>query len=133
MRYELEADLPTVPEYRRLREEAGLSTRTEEAARRRLDNTIHGVVVTRSDDVVGMGRLIGDDGCFYQLVDVAVLPGHQGRGLGTRIVRALVEHVREHAPASAYVSLIADVEGFYEQFGFEATAPESRAMAMTIE
>lgn len=134
MSYQLRTTLPTVDEYRRLRNETGLSPRTVEAARRGLENTIHGVTVVDEDGtVVGMGRLIGDDGCFYQIVDIAVLPPHQGSGLGTRIVENLVAYVREHAPASAYVSLLADVEGFYERFGFEETAPASRAMAMFVD
>jgi GNAT superfamily N-acetyltransferase len=133
MSYDLRTDLPTVAEYRRLRNRTGLSPRTAEAARRGLANTIHGVTVAEGGDVVGMGRIVGDDGCFYQIVDVAVLPDHQARGLGTRIVRALVAYLHENAPKSAYVSLLADVDGFYETFGFEATAPESTAMAMTID
>jgi N-acetylglutamate synthase-like GNAT family acetyltransferase len=134
MAYELRTALPTVAEYRRLRDETGLSPRTAEAARRGLDNTIHGVTVVDDDgSVVGMGRVIGDDGCFYQIVDVAVLPPHQNSGLGTRIVEALVAYLRENAPASAYVSLLADVEGFYERFGFEETAPASKAMAMFVD
>ncbi|WP_373454357.1 hypothetical protein [Cereibacter changlensis] len=27
-----------------------------------------------------MGRLIGDGGCFFQIVDIAVDPSHQGQG-----------------------------------------------------
>ena len=132
MRYEFREETPGVADYRRLRAAAGLSPRSEAAARRGLPNTVHAVTV-HEEAVVGMGRIVGDDGCFYQVVDVAVLPDHQGQGLGTRIVEALVEHLREHAPRTAYVSLMADVDGFYERFGFAETAPESKGMFMRIE
>lgn len=129
---ELREELPSVTEYVRLREEAGLGSRTKDAAERALPNSIYGVTVVDGEEVVGMGRLIGDDGCFYQIVDIAVAPAYQGRGLGTEIVQALVDYLHENAPPSAYVSLIADVNGFYEQFGFEDTAPDSKGMCMKI-
>lgn len=129
MGYELREGVPTAAEYRHLRETTGLSPRSREAAERGLPNTIHGAVVVHEGETVGMGRIVGDDGSFYQIVDIAVLPEHQGRGLGTRIVEALMAYLRENAPASSYVSLMADVDGFYERFGFERTAPESKGMA----
>ncbi len=84
-----------------------------------------------------MGRVIskrGDGGCFFQVVDIAVVPEHQGRGLGTRIMKALVHRLQHHAPPSAYVSLIADgnAHRLYSKFGFAATAPESIGMYLKI-
>jgi GNAT superfamily N-acetyltransferase len=107
-------------EYVRLRERAEFGVRTEAAAKRGLENGTYAVTIRRDDDLVGMGRLVGDDGCFYKLVDIAVAPDHQDQGLGTRIVEALVEYVEKNAPPSAYVSLVSNVDGFYERFGFEA-------------
>lgn len=133
MTHEILTELPTVSEFRQLRENAGLSPRSEEAARRGLKNTIYGVIVKHHDDVVGMGRIVGDEGCVYQIVDVAVHPSQQGEGIGTRIVQALVEFIWATAPSSAYVCLIANIDGFYEQFGFGKTAPHSKAMSMTID
>jgi len=34
--------------------------------------------------IVGMGRLIGGAGWHFQVLDMAVLPEHQRRGLGIR-------------------------------------------------
>jgi len=81
-----------------------------------------------------MGRVIGDGGLFFQIVDIAVLPEHQGQGLGKAIVRMLVEHLRAAAPKGAYVSLIADGEAhrLYSQYGFELTAPRSVGMAFVV-
>lgn len=75
-------------------------------------------------DPVGMGRLIGDGALFLQLVDVAVHPDHQGKGIGKGIMNALVSYVDEHAP-HAYVSLVADPLGqrLYPKLGFEDVKP----------
>jgi GNAT superfamily N-acetyltransferase len=132
--YELLSEPPTVDEYMRLRVESGLSPKTPEAARRGLAGTLFGVTVRLRGEAVGMGRVIGDGGCFFDVVDVAVLPQHQKRGLGKRIMAKLVEHVRAVAPASAYVTLLADGDAYrlYEQFGFKVTAPKSIGMGMKI-
>jgi GNAT superfamily N-acetyltransferase len=133
--YGLVIGTPSSSEYRRLRVAAGLSAKSAEAAERGLPNTIFGVMIQEGGRVVGMGRIVGDGGCFFQIVDVAVEPEHQGRGMGKAIVGALVKYLRRTAPPGAYVSLIADGEahGLYSQFGFEATAPFAVGMAFTVE
>jgi len=73
-----------------------------------------------------MGRVIGDGGCFFQLVDICVIPQQRGHGLGQRIVDSLVNHLNQHAPESAYVSLIASPGAIqlYQRSGFTETAPQ---------
>lgn len=129
--YSISARTPTVGEYLRLRAVAGLSAFSEEAAAIGLKGTIFAVLAMHEEAAIGMGRLIGDGGCFFQIVDIAVDPRHQGQGLGKAIMSALMEHVRAELPSTAYVSLIADVPAnrLYEQFGFRETAPASLGMA----
>ncbi|WP_374636861.1 GNAT family N-acetyltransferase [Paracoccus sp. (in: a-proteobacteria)] len=131
MAYEIFNAPPSVDEYLRLRAVAGLSAFSQEAAAKGLAGTIFAVVLRRGGTAIGMGRLIGDGGCFFQIVDIAVDPSCQGRGLGKVIMGALMAFVTEQLPESAYVSLIADVPAnrLYEQFGFAETAPRSLGMA----
>ena len=131
----LSFEIPAADEYRRLRRIAGLSEKSVEGAAAGLPNTIVGVVARADDTVVGMGRVIGDGGLFFQIVDVAVHPAHQGRGIGKRIMAALLDRLRTTAPKGAYVSLIADGEAhrLYTQFGFRPTAPASIGMALTLD
>lgn len=130
----LETSPPSVEEYQRLRREAGLSAKSTEAARLGLAGTYFGVTLRDRGEAVAMGRVIGDGGCFFQVVDIAVVPSYQRRGLGKRVMAALVDHLRARAPSSAYVSLLADGEAprLYEQFGFRATAPGSIGMALRL-
>lgn len=120
--------------YLRLRSESGLSSKTPEAARIGLPNTWHAVTVLHEEEPVGMGRVIGDGGCALQIVDICVLPEHQGRGLGRRIMGELVQELEHRAPEGAYVSLIADGDArfLYEKFGFKPTAPASVGMHRTV-
>ncbi len=133
--FELLVGVPASAEYCALRVAAGLSAKSVEAADRGLPNTLFGVVIRRKGVLVGMGRVVGDDGTAYLVVDIAVAPEFQGRGFGKAIVGRLVEHLRETAPVGAYVSLIADgpAEHLYAQFGFKQTAPASVGMAFRIE
>ena len=133
-RYTLVISVPSVEDYCRLRVSAGLSPKSPEAAAVGLPNTLFGVVIVEDDRVIGMGRVIGDGGLFYQLVDIAVEPAHQRRGLGKAIVGKLVEYLQQSAPDGAHVSLIADgpAQHLYSQFGFKPTAPDSIGMAFSI-
>ncbi|WP_275638253.1 GNAT family N-acetyltransferase [Chromobacterium sphagni] len=130
--YQLLEAVPDAATYRHLREAAGLSPKTEEAARRGLAGTLFAVLVREGGETIGMGRVIGDGGSFYQVVDIAVLPGHQGKGLGKRIMAAIRGYIEREAPPSAYISLIADgdAQHLYSQYGFVHTAPKSVGMAM---
>jgi ribosomal protein S18 acetylase RimI-like enzyme len=133
-RYLVICKTPPIDDYLRLRVAAGLSPRSREAAAAGLPNTIAGVVVERDGRIVGMGRVVGDGGLFFQIVDIAVDPAHQGLGLGKAIVAELVDALKRAAPAEAYVSLIADGEAhrLYAQYGFDLTAPASVGMAMWL-
>ena len=121
---------PGLKDYIRLRADTGLSAKSAEAAQIGLQNTWFGVHVVNRGETVGMGRIIGDGGCFFQVVDIAVLPEHQGSGLGRRIMAALMDHFERKAPESAYISLIADgkASDLYAQFDFKPTAPASIGM-----
>ena len=134
MDYAIEPTPPGMDDYLRLRVAAGLSPKTREGAAIGLPNSWYGVTVRHAGRVVGMGRVIGDGGTAFQIVDIAVEPEHQGMGLGKRIMSAQMERLHNHAPAGAYVSLIADVPAnrLYSQFGFDETAPRSVGMARRV-
>ena len=111
--------MPSVSDYICIRLAAGLSHKTAEAETLGL-NSRFAVTVFCELEPVGLGRVIGDGGCFFEIVDMAVLPEHQKKGVGKLVMDALMGYIREHAPKSAYVSLMADhgTPGFYERFGF---------------
>lgn len=129
--YRIVGEVPDVPTYLSLRAAGGLSAFSQAAAAIGLKGTYFAVTVRLGDEAIGMGRIIGDGGCFFQIVDIVVKPAHRGHGLGKEIMAALMRHLRDNAPRSAYVSLIADVPAnkLYEQFGFRETAPRSLGMA----
>lgn len=113
---------PSVEDYTPLRAFTGLTPKTIEAATIGLANPLFAVQVVRSsspNNVVGMGRMIGDGGCFFQVVDIAVLPAHQGKGLGKKIMEELKDWMSKNVPESGTVPLFADdrANELYKQFG----------------
>ena len=132
--YSLNEETPKAAEYMALRLAAGLSGKSTEAAQLGLAGTLFAVCVRDNDRLIGMGRVIGDGGCYYQIVDIAVQPDYQRQGIGYRIMESLMGYLREHAPKSAYVCLIADhgAPFLYQKFGFEFTAPTSVGMAIRL-
>ncbi len=131
---ELVERFPGVEDYCRMRIAAGMSPKTADAARHGLPNTLYGVSLQCEGDIIGMGRIIGDGGCFYTVVDIAVLPAYQKQGLGKRIMSALDAWLRANAQPSAYVTLVADGDArhLYAKFGFVETAPVSVNMEYVV-
>jgi GNAT superfamily N-acetyltransferase len=126
---------PGVDDYLLIRAAAGMHAKSREAAARALPNTLHGVRLEREGAIVGMGRVIGDNGCFFTIVDIAVVPEMQGRGLGKRIMSALDAWLQRNVPPTAYVTLVADGDAkhLYAQFGFVESAPIAVNMEYVME
>tara|TARA_R110002020_G_scaffold276698_1_gene491998 strand:- start:640 stop:1098 length:459 start_codon:yes stop_codon:yes gene_type:complete len=129
--YDFHDETPTIDDFRRLRKVSGLSEKSLEAARIALPNTLFAVVVRHDGRAVGMGRVVGDGGCHMQIVDMAVEPQHQGKGIGKAIFARLQAWLTRTVPDTAYVSLIADGDArhLYAKFGFEPVMPASIGMA----
>jgi GNAT superfamily N-acetyltransferase len=123
--YRLEERTPTPEEYRRICRAVGWEAVLNfDAAPAALERSIHAVVALAGETAVGMGRIVGDGSIYFYVQDVAVVPAHQGGGLGARIVGALVDWVSANAPAQSFLGVFAaaGTEPFYRRFGFEAHA-----------
>lgn len=131
MPYETLHATPSPAVYGALRVGAGLSAKSAEAAARGLPQTLFAVQILHDGEPVGMGRVVGDGGTAFQVVDIAVLPAHQGQGLGKRIMAEIAAWLRANVPETGYVSLLADVpaDALYAQYGFVPTAPRTVGMA----
>ena|ERR1700730_5968781 len=113
---------PTVAEYNHVRRSAGLSVKDELAAERGLAHTLYSVCIEYQGLTVGIGRVIGDGGLFFDVVDVAVAREHWGRDVGKLIMDALMSYVDAHARPGSLICLMANpaIAPFYETYGFKA-------------
>ena len=85
--------------------------------KRSFSNSLYRCFVREDARLVGVGRALADGvDCSY-ICDVAVLPSHQGSGLGKQIVGRLVELSRGHRKLILYA--VPGKESFYRRFGFK--------------
>jgi ribosomal protein S18 acetylase RimI-like enzyme len=66
--------------------------------------------------LVAAGRALADGADCSYICDIAILPSHQGRGLGQALIDQLVELSRGHAKIILYA--VPGREGFYAGHGF---------------
>ena len=96
---DLHIETPDTDEYRALRVAAGLSAKTAEAAARGLPGTLFAVCLRRDRELIAMGRVIGDGGLNYEVVDIVVHPDYQRQGLGFRVMTALMDWLQKKRAA----------------------------------
>ncbi|WP_017473049.1 GNAT family N-acetyltransferase [Amphibacillus jilinensis] len=130
MNYQINYHAPDPMAYIALRVEGGMSEKSQQAAEIGLKNALFTVCIYDQDMLIGLGRIIGDGGTVFQIVDVVVKPSYQGKGLGKVIMTELMTYLDQHTYAGSYVSLIADgpADKLYAQFGFTYTYPYSQGM-----
>ncbi|MGO2037088.1 MAG: GNAT family N-acetyltransferase [Brevibacterium sp.] len=74
------------------------------------------------DDLVGFVHACWDGGTHSFLLDTAVNPGHQGRGIGRLLVQSLVAEVRTAGCEWLHVDYEPHLDGFYRKAcGFRRT------------
>lgn len=135
MRYEFLPRVPTAAGHRLLAEAVGWGHAFAwEAMPASLAASVAGVVVLHDGGPVAMGRVIGDGVCYFYVQDVAVMPEHQGRGLGSAVVESLLKQVRQVAPPKAFIGLFAagSTVPWYRSHGF-AEHPGMTGMFQVVQ
>jgi len=96
---------------------APLGNKSPENLKTAFTNSLFRCFVHDDGKLVGVGRALADGiDCSY-LCDIAILPSHQGIGLGQQIVSKLVELSRGHKKIILYA--VPGKEPFYKRFGFK--------------
>lgn len=96
--------------------DAPLGDKPPDLLRTVFGNSLFKCFVFEGGRLVGAGRALADGADCAYLCDIAVLPGHQGTGLGKQIVAQLVERSRGHRKIILYA--VPGKEPLYRKFGF---------------
>ena len=88
-------------------------------------NSRYRVFAFEDGRLVGAGRALADGADCSYICDVAVLPSHQGTGLGKQIVSRLVALSRGHRKIILYS--VPGKEPFYRKLGFRACSRRWRS------
>ena len=100
------------------------------------DETATHFLVTEGGAPIACGRLLPDG----KVGRMAVLKAHRNRGLGTRLLRYIIDHARRHALPRLYLHAQQTAVNFYRTAGFqiygepfeEAGIPH-RAMELVVQ
>ncbi len=104
---------------------ASLGEKAPEQLKKAFTNSMFKCFLFDQGKLVGAGRALADGvDCSY-ICDVAILPSHQGYGMGKSIVTKLVERSKGHKKIILYA--YPGKEAFYKKLGFKRM---STAMAI---
>lgn len=133
--YEVKNTLPTLEDYIYLCTSVGWKDFMNfDVAETSIKNSVFSVVVKEKQNVIGMGRIVGDGAIYFYIQDIVVHPDHQGKGIGKEIMSALMKYLEENAPDKAFIGLFASKgkAEFYETFDFKNYSPNMTGMFKVI-
>lgn len=126
----------TPDEYLHLRKSVGWAELSPGQARRGLENASFVVAARDDGKAIGMARTLFDFGYTAYIHDVIVLPDYQRRGIGTELVKRVLDWLSDNSNTEEYMQyvLVSDKgkEPFYERFGFVARPTEELGPGMTL-
>ena len=130
------SDSMTPEEYNELRVAVDWRPITLGQAGRGLENTTFLSVAREGGKIVAMGRVLFDYGYTAYIGDVIVRPEYQGQGIGSRIVKSLMDKTMNAACEGDMVMFILGAakgkEAFYEKFGFLRRPNEQSGCGMSM-
>ena len=136
MDYELAINTLCAKDFIRLRKAAGWGIHPENQAEVGLKNSLFTVAAIHNNQVIGMGRLVGDGFMICYIQDLIVLPEYQGKGIGTAIMERLMTYISDNAIPETCVTAglfsAKGKEGFYEKFGFYIRPNDNRGAGMEM-
>ncbi|MDC7224535.1 MAG: GNAT family N-acetyltransferase [Spirochaetales bacterium] len=126
--------LPTAEEYIFLRQSVGWGSYEKNVLEESLPRSLYGVCCFRGDEIIGMGRVVGDLGLCFYVQDIIVVPPHQKEGYGTNIMNHIMNFISAHRCENSVVALMAakGKEPFYGKFGFENRPSEKFGNGMHL-
>ncbi|NQT67533.1 MAG: GNAT family N-acetyltransferase [Actinobacteria bacterium] len=124
---------PAADEYVKMRKDAGWSVYKDmDAVRKGLDNSLYHIIVRKGSELIAMGRVIGDGSITFYIQDIIVSREYQGKGIGTVIMKRIMDFIYDTTADGAVVGLFAakDKESFYKKFHFIIRPNESGGSGM---
>ncbi len=119
-KYTLRLVSPTVDDFLQLRASVGWGELDKNLATVSLNNSLFHVTIFSNDQLVAMGRVVGDNAMYFYIQDVIVAPTFQKQGLGAAVMEAVEAYLFESAKKGATIGLLSaqGKESFYGHYGY---------------
>ncbi len=100
--------------------------RSLEAVKKSIEHSICFGVYDDKGNTLGFARVITDTVVYAYLMDLFIFDESQGKGLGTRLVKHILE--QEDLQVRLWFLATGNAHGLYEKFGFETVDDPQRLM-----
>ncbi|WBW96325.1 GNAT family N-acetyltransferase [Oceanirhabdus sp. W0125-5] len=134
--YEVKRGILTGKKFINLVEGVGWGHPTLEQIEIAIENSLYNACVLDGDEIIAMGRIIGDNSMSYLIKDVVVNPKYQGKGIGKLLINDMLTFLKEKTPKGWKFCIelmsASGKEGFYEKFGFEKRPSVSGGAGMFL-
>ena len=135
MNYEIVNGI-TLEDFQRLRKDAGWKQLSDEQAEHGLAHSYKAFSAVSDGNVIGMARLLWDKGYCAYLTDVIVDERYRSSGIGTELVRRLLDTLKRELKDGWDVKVVLlsakGREGFYERLGFSKRPNETFGCGMDM-
>jgi ribosomal protein S18 acetylase RimI-like enzyme len=84
------------------------------------------------EDLVGFARIVSDGILYAFICDMIVDPAYQKQGVGTALMKKLIERCKEAGIRVVWLMAAADKSRFYQRFGFHVRPPDAPGMQLNL-
>lgn len=111
---------PSVDDFLSLRDKIGWQNVSVKDTKASLENSLFHVAIYSEQQLVGMGRVVGDGVMYFYVQDIAVSPDHQGLGIGAVIMENIEAYLSKTAIKGSTIGLLAvkGKEAFYARYNY---------------
>ena len=113
---------PSAKEYNTLTEAVGWGREPDDIIEEMFENTLYSVCAYDGENMIGYARIVGDGILFAYIQDVMVLPGYQGKHVGSCLMEYILGEISRRTVISphirTYLGASEGKEDFYRRFGF---------------
>lgn len=127
----------TAEQFCNLQEAVGFGRPNTIQIERAIKNSIYSVSISVAEEVIGMGRLVGDGARIFYIQDVCINPEFQGKGIGKLVVEKLLDYIKSNSMENSTVTVglmaAKGKEEFYAKLGFRIRPNEREGNGMMMK
>ncbi len=112
---------PKAEDYVSLRLRSGMGNKDIERSRKALEHSLFTVSLYDKEQLIGFGRIVGDEGITYVVTDIMVDENYRRRGLADQIMKEIDHYFEVNTFEDSYICLIANkpADILYHKHHFE--------------
>lgn len=116
----LTLESPSVEDFLILRSKVAWGALDANIAEKSLNNSLFHVAIYHDDQLVGMGRVVGDGAMYFYIQDVVVEPSYQKQGIGAALMDKIEGYLSDATSQGSTIGLLAaqGKEAFYSRYGY---------------